>query len=94
VQTPLFLDEWLEQESDALKLNLQPKAQHSIMNLPFENNAVRLLIGPEGGLNDEEISQANTQGFQDVLLGPRILRTETAALTAITALQCRYGDLN
>jgi 16S rRNA (uracil1498-N3)-methyltransferase len=94
VQTPLFLDEWLEQESDALKLNLHPKAQHSIMNLPFENNAVRLLIGPEGGLNDEEISQANTQGFQDVLLGPRVLRTETAALTAITALQCRYGDLN
>ncbi|MGB0938808.1 MAG: 16S rRNA (uracil(1498)-N(3))-methyltransferase [Colwellia sp.] len=94
VQAPLYLDEWLEQESEALKLNLHPKAQHSIMNLPFENNAVRLLIGPEGGLNDEEILQANTQGFQDVLLGPRILRTETAALTAITALQCRYGDLN
>jgi len=63
------------------------------MSLPIENNRVRLLIGPEGGLSDDEISTATAAGFHDVLLGPRVLRTETAALTAITALQCRYGDL-
>ena len=94
VEDPLLLEEWLQQESDALKLNLHPKAQHSIMSLPIENKKVRLLVGPEGGLNDDEISQANNNDFHDVLLGPRVLRTETAALTAITALQCRYGDLN
>ena len=59
----------------------------------MENTRVRLLVGPEGGLTDDEISKANDADFQDVLLGPRVLRTETAALTAITALQCRFGDL-
>jgi len=98
VAMPLYLNEWLEQETTALKINLHPKAQHSIMNLPNmnisgHNKRVRLLIGPEGGLSDNEITKANEEHFQDVLLGPRILRTETAALTAITALQCRYGDL-
>ena len=94
VAPPIYLDDWLQQDSEALKLNLHPKAQHSIMSLPIENQRVRLLIGPEGGLNDSEIASANKAGFHDVLLGPRVLRTETAALTAITALQCRYGDLH
>lgn len=97
VTEPMFLQDWLKQKTCALKLNLHPKAKHSIMTLPMEKAAneqrVRLLIGPEGGLSDEEIDQANQSGFQDILLGPRVLRTETAALTAITALQCRFGDL-
>ncbi|HCM47540.1 MAG TPA: 16S rRNA (uracil(1498)-N(3))-methyltransferase [Colwellia sp.] len=94
VAEPMLLVDWLKQETSALKINLYPKAQHSIMSLPMENTRVRLLIGPEGGLSDEEISQANENDFVDVLLGPRVLRTETAALTAITALQCRFGDLH
>ena len=93
VNSAISVDDWLKQQSSALKLNLHPKASHSIMNLPEENTRVRLLIGPEGGLSDDEIKRANESGFYDVLLGPRVLRTETAALTAITALQCRYGDL-
>ncbi|MEW6983072.1 16S rRNA (uracil(1498)-N(3))-methyltransferase [Colwelliaceae bacterium 6471] len=93
VNDPISLQAWLEQQTSALKLNLHPKARHSIMTLPEENQRVRLLIGPEGGLSDDEISQAGDNGFHDILLGPRVLRTETAALTAITALQCRYGDL-
>lgn len=93
VEKPIMLNEWLNQQTSALKLNLHPKAQHSIMSLPIENQHVRLLIGPEGGLSDNEILLANNAEFIDVLLGPRILRTETAALTAITSLQCRYGDL-
>jgi len=93
VNFPMHLNDWLTQESSALKLNLHPKAEHSIMTLPIENSRVRLLIGPEGGLSDDEIVQANESEFIDVLLGPRVLRTETAALTAITALQCRFGDL-
>ena len=98
VNTPISLQDWLIQPTTALKINLHPKAKHSIMNFPvIENNQqpikVRLLIGPEGGLSDEEINQANNADCIDVLLGPRVLRTETAALTAITALQCRFGDL-
>ncbi len=97
VAEPMTLQGWLNQETNALKLNLHPKAKHSIMSLPVDNSnnkqRVRLLVGPEGGLSDEEISQAKQADFQDILLGPRVLRTETAALTAITALQCRFGDL-
>lgn len=97
VTQPMLLQDWLLESNDDLKLNLHPKAKHSIMTLPFSfkgnEQAVRLLIGPEGGLSDEEIKQANQADFQDILLGPRVLRTETAALTAITALQCRFGDL-
>ena len=97
VNTPISLAQWLEQQTNALKLNLHPKASHSIMTLPADELAndkqVRLLIGPEGGLSEEEIQLANEADFTDVLLGPRVLRTETAALTAITALQCRFGDL-
>jgi len=94
VTEPMMLTDWLKQETTALKINLHPKAQHSIMTLPVENTRVRLLVGPEGGLNDEEITQARQYDFHEVLLGPRVLRTETAALTAITALQCRFGDLH
>ena len=93
VKPAIHLTEWLKQDTSALKINLHPKAEHSIMNLPNSNSRVRLLIGPEGGLNNDEIELANNTGFVDVLLGPRVLRTETAALTAITALQCRYGDI-
>ena len=93
VNTTKSLDDWLSQETSALKLNLHPKAKHSIITLPNENDRIRLLIGPEGGLSDTEIEKANKWQFIDVLLGPRVLRTETAALTAITALQCRFGDI-
>ena len=97
VNPPISLQDWLAQSTTALKINLHPKAEHSIMSLPVVANhqqvKVRLLVGPEGGLSDEEIKQANNANCIDVLLGPRILRTETAALTAITALQCRFGDL-
>ncbi len=97
VAEPMLLQDWLNEQTTAIKLNLHPKAEHSIMTLPMDKPAndlsIRLLIGPEGGLTDEEIKQANQADFQDVLLGPRVLRTETAALTAITALQCRFGDL-
>ena len=97
VAEPISLQAWMAQETQAIKLNLHPKAQHSIMTLPMEltqnKSKVRLLIGPEGGLTDEEITQVSQENFHDILLGPRVLRTETAALTAITALQCRFGDL-
>ncbi|QOL25685.1 16S rRNA (uracil(1498)-N(3))-methyltransferase [Thalassotalea sp. LPB0316] len=93
VNDPIWLEEWLAVDTDALNINLHPRAQHSIMSLPFDSQNIRLLIGPEGGLSDEEINKASAANFKEVLLGPRVLRTETAALTAITALQCRYGDL-
>jgi 16S rRNA (uracil1498-N3)-methyltransferase len=52
-----------------------------------------ILIGPEGGLTPSELAQAHGAGFRHAALGPRILRTETAAIAAIATLQMRYGDL-
>jgi 16S rRNA (uracil1498-N3)-methyltransferase len=87
------LQEWCESQDDATKLTLHPRANYSINTLPDDIDNIRLLIGPEGGLTDEEVRLTETLNFTETLLGPRILRTETAALTAITALQCRFGDL-
>ncbi|MEZ8106287.1 16S rRNA (uracil(1498)-N(3))-methyltransferase [Vibrio cortegadensis] len=87
------LEAWCAENSDALKLNLHPRAKYSINTLPEPVEKVRLLIGPEGGLSAEEISMTEQYKFEETLLGPRVLRTETAALTAITALQVRFGDL-
>ena len=87
------LETWCANLTDSLKLNLHPKAEQGINQLPCDNNNISLLIGPEGGLSNEEISMTHQYQFTDILLGPRVLRTETAALTAITALQVRFGDL-
>ena len=87
------LETWCANLTDSLKLNLHPKAEQGINQLPNDNKNISLLIGPEGGLSNEEISMTHQYQFTDILLGPRVLRTETAALTAITALQVRFGDL-
>jgi 16S rRNA (uracil1498-N3)-methyltransferase len=87
------LEHWCAEEYHGLKLNLHPRAQYSINTLPEPVKNVRLLIGPEGGLSATEIEMTEQYQFSETLLGPRVLRTETAALTAITALQVRFGDL-
>ncbi len=87
------LETWCANLTDSLKLNLHPKAEQGINQLPNDNKNISLLIGPEGGLSNEEINMTHQYQFTDILLGPRVLRTETAALTAITALQVRLGDL-
>ncbi|MDH3413672.1 MAG: 16S rRNA (uracil(1498)-N(3))-methyltransferase [Gammaproteobacteria bacterium] len=55
---------------------------------------VVLLIGPEGGLSDAEMARVTRSGLKPLSLGPRILRTETAAVAALTALQLKLGDLS
>ena len=93
IRPAMELAAWLAEPTAELKLNLHPRAPYSINTLPKPSHGIRLLIGPEGGLSAAEIELAREQGFADMLLGPRVLRTETAGLTAITALQCRFGDL-
>ncbi|MCL1142222.1 16S rRNA (uracil(1498)-N(3))-methyltransferase [Shewanella gaetbuli] len=95
VRPAMELAQWCAEPTKALKLNLHPRAQHGINGLSAlgEEQKVRLLIGPEGGLSDQEIDMTEQFAFTDVLLGPRVLRTETAALTAITALQLKFGDI-
>ncbi|PHM33505.1 16S rRNA (uracil(1498)-N(3))-methyltransferase [Xenorhabdus innexi] len=89
----MSLEAWCAESDNSLKLNLHPRASQSINTLPLPVEKIRLLIGPEGGLSAEEIEMTANHQFTDILLGPRVLRTETTALTAITALQVRFGDL-
>lgn len=93
VNPVIQLDDWLQQPFNGTRVNLHPQAKHGIKGLTIKNNQVQLLIGPEGGLTDEEIAQANQSHFIDVLMGPRVLRTETAGLSAIAMLQSQFGDL-
>ena len=93
VHPPIDLGQWLAQQSNALKVTLHPRAEHSIKTLPYQGAGIRFLVGPEGGFTDEELSATQEQGFIDVRLGPRVLRTETAALTVLSALQLQFGDL-
>ena len=88
------LQDWCAEDDGAIKLNLHPRAQHSIKTLPIiPKDGVRLLIGSEGGLSEQEIVQTQQKGFTEILLGKRVLRTETASLAAISALQIYFGDL-
>lgn len=76
-----------------LLVNLNPFAGQRLRDISGDVRNVHLLIGPEGGLSDDEIAQAQAAGYQDFNLGPRVLRTETTGLTAIAILQALLGDL-
>ena len=75
-----------------MRLTLAPTAIAALTNLPAPSGIIYLLIGAEGGLTNDEIELASSQGFTPILLGKRILRTETAALAAIAAMQIIWGD--
>ena len=74
---------------------LSPHADQSLPDFapPAPGEPVRLLVGPEGGLSPREVERAEAAGFAGLRLGPRVLRTETAALVALAVLQARWGDL-
>lgn len=87
----LTLNSWVK-EQGGLKVFLDPYAEKSLAQLTPENNAVTLLTGPEGGFSSVEREIAMAAGFIPVRLGARILRTETASLAALSAVQMLWGD--
>jgi 16S rRNA (uracil1498-N3)-methyltransferase len=80
-----------------LKLILSERGPgHGLKAVPLPSSpaqTIALAIGPEGGWRDEELAQADANGFLPVTLGARILRAETAALAAVSVLQARLGEL-
>ena len=93
LREPLTLHCWLAQSAEfGLRLLLDPAAEQGLRGLEPPAGPVTLLIGPEGGLSPAEIAQAVLAGFNGVRLGPRILRTETAGLAALAAMQAWWGD--
>ena len=98
VAAPLTISAWLQANNDKLssdanlRILLNPIGAKPLSALPKTTQNIQLLIGAEGGLSDAEINLATNHGFQSIVLGPRILRTETAALVAIAAMQTIWGD--
>jgi 16S rRNA (uracil1498-N3)-methyltransferase len=72
---------------------LDPAGARRLRSEPPPPGPLLLLVGPEGGLDGEELAAATTAGFLPLALGPRLLRTETAGVAALAALQALWGDL-
>jgi 16S rRNA (uracil1498-N3)-methyltransferase len=94
VLPPLSLETWLSQNphTDTTRILLNPVGAKRLTEIHQPGTSIELLIGAEGGLSNGEIELAISQQFQSIVLGPRILRTETAALTAISVMQSLWGD--
>ncbi|TAL87032.1 MAG: 16S rRNA (uracil(1498)-N(3))-methyltransferase [Rhodanobacter sp.] len=92
---PTALAAWLEilGKHDTVRLALMPTATLTPREVRFGNQAGLLVVGPEGGLGARDIDALEGAGFAGLRLGPRILRTETAGLAALAALQTWHGDL-
>ncbi len=88
---PTDLAGWLGANSPGLML--YHKAEESLADCPAPGNGINLLIGPEGGLSGSERALAAASGYTAVRLGPRVLRTETAPIAALAAIQVLWGDV-
>jgi len=96
VAAPVTLREFLAGGTGAApgtRLLLSPAGTATLEDVPRPAAGVTVLVGPEGGLTDEEEQAAVAAGFTALRLGPRVLRTETAAIAALALLQRRFGDL-
>jgi 16S rRNA (uracil1498-N3)-methyltransferase len=95
LEMPQRLDRWLSALDDdgPLRLALIPGGDVGARDLPAMPHGALLCVGPEGGFSDKDISMLQQSGFRALRLGPRILRTETAGIAALAALQALQGDL-
>jgi 16S rRNA (uracil1498-N3)-methyltransferase len=92
--TAIALNDWLRgYQRGGLDLILDPGCGTGMSGLAYGGGLITLMVGPEGGLDSDELKAAYAAGFVGVSLGPRTLRTETAAVTAVSAVQLRWGDL-
>lgn len=91
VHAPAALADWLAALDAELKLVLHHRADQDLRHLPTPGS-LALLIGPEGGLSSSEIDLAETAGFRAARFGPRVLRTETAPVVALSIAQQLWGD--
>lgn len=90
IHPPIALNDWLAQCDAQLKLVLHPVAEPLLSHA--KPTSLAFLIGPEGGLNEAEVEQAKLSGFHAARLGPRVLRTETAPVVALSVAQQLWGD--
>ena len=91
---PIRLADWAAQPAAGeLRLALDPSGSMNLRALSPTMSRMTLVVGPEGGLSEHDLDTLAQAGFAGLRLGPRILRTETAGLAALAALQALHGDL-
>ena len=88
IESPMKLDKWAEGEKSKIKIVLYPHASSKISDLDYKDS-VSLAIGPEGDFTEYEVDSLVEKGFIPVTIGRRILRAETAAISAISSV--RFG---
>lgn len=89
--TPLF--PWATEVSGGVtKLVLQPDAGYSLKDIKEPDHTVMMMVGPEGGFSNNEISKLENANYKSIQLGSRVLRTETAGLAALAGIQTLWGD--
>lgn len=95
IDPPCTLAEWLGQNADGDDngIVLHPEGGTPLTELGAADAVLTLLIGPEGGFSDGELELATGAGYRPAAMGPRTLRTETAAIAAIAILQSHFGDI-
>ncbi len=92
VAAPLGWQDWIA-AWPGRGIVLEPEAARSLASLSTPGATTALAVGPEGGFTDREVDAGRAAGFECVSLGPRVLRTETAAVAALAAIQALWGDL-
>ncbi len=93
IAPPQSLTTWLQHRTTDVCVMLDPSASNTLRDVPDPGAApLCLLVGSEGGFSVDELAQARAATFMPLRLGTRVLRTETAALAALAALQQRWGD--
>ncbi len=95
IDTPVPIKNWFGAKPERVdtELILKPGATMPLTQIGAPETKVCVLIGPEGGFSDIEFEDADVAGFRSVSLGPRVLRTETAAIATLVVLQSLWGDL-
>jgi 16S rRNA (uracil1498-N3)-methyltransferase len=95
ILTPTTLENSLPHMQTPWRFVLSPHVTQKLHTFQIDKlQPTVLLIGPEGGLSDNEMLLTQSHNFLPLNLGPRVMRTETAAVAAITALQCYFGDMS
>lgn len=92
IELPRYLGEVAER-AEGCRFICAPGATQSLRNRQAPTLPIALLVGPEGGFEESELSAAIIAGFEPIRLGPRVLRTETAGVAALAAIMALWGDL-
>lgn len=94
LHAPRQFQMWVSDAFDGDAFILHPNAKQSLSDNTNALSNARIAIGPEGGFSEPEVNLALSHHFHGLSLGPRVLRTETAALAALSVLQYQFGDFN